>query len=85
MIDTFPTNPLLALPRSSSTAVNAQAGRDYTNPLDHIPWTELVIVFRRDTKELFARKEDGRLYPVLWKGPTTNKLGEEAWEVVDMA
>ena len=69
MIDTVPTNPLLALPHSSATAPSAGGGKNYTNPLDVIPWTELVIVFRHDTKEIFARKEDGRLYPVLWKKP----------------
>lgn len=37
------------------------------NPLDYIPLSEGVIVFRRDTKELFVRKQDGKLYPVVWK------------------
>lgn len=25
------------------------------------------MLFRHDTKELFVRKQDGKLYPVVWK------------------
>ncbi|KAF2443467.1 hypothetical protein P171DRAFT_38111 [Karstenula rhodostoma CBS 690.94] len=56
-IDTLPPNPLAKVPGISQSL----------NPLDAIPWSELIIVFRRDTKELFVRKQDGKLYPVVWK------------------
>lgn len=55
-IDVLPPNPL-----------NIHAASRPLNPLDAIPWSELVVVFRRDTKELFVRKGDGKLYPVVWK------------------
>lgn len=25
------------------------------------------MIFRRDTKEIFVRKQDGRMYPVIWE------------------
>ncbi|KAL5458665.1 hypothetical protein PMIN07_006085 [Paraphaeosphaeria minitans] len=56
-IEKLPPNPLDKLPGASQPL----------NPLDAFPWSEMVIVFRHDTKELFVRKLDGKLYPVVWK------------------
>jgi hypothetical protein len=57
-IETLPPNPLVK---------DSRAAPQLLNPLDGISWSEMVIVFRRDTKELFVRKQDGKLYPVIWK------------------
>jgi hypothetical protein len=46
-IDTLPPNPLAKDPHAASQLLS---------PLDGIPWSEMVMVSRRDTKELFASK-----------------------------
>ncbi|KAJ4348708.1 uncharacterized protein N0V89_010086 [Didymosphaeria variabile] len=66
-IDGLPPNPLAKTPHDSQTAPCTAADKQAAlHPLDHIPRNELVIIFRHDTKELFVRKPDGKLYPVIW-------------------
>lgn len=40
-------------------------GPDYIS-VDRIPLKELVVVFHRNSKQLYVRKIDGELYPVVW-------------------
>ncbi|KAK7185427.1 hypothetical protein DPSP01_001954 [Paraphaeosphaeria sporulosa] len=66
-VDTLPPNPLDKVFGASQPL----------NPLDTIPWSEMVVVFRRDTKELFVRRLDGKLYPVIWKVLAIHSRREE--------
>ncbi|KAF1979235.1 hypothetical protein BU23DRAFT_642521 [Bimuria novae-zelandiae CBS 107.79] len=86
VVDTLPTNPL-ALPytskfqTTSTTPTAVPSKKIYTNPLEHIRWFEIVVLFRRDTKEIFVRKQDGQLYPVVW---TVRAMGLSKSQAVEV-
>ncbi|KAL1602574.1 hypothetical protein SLS60_005990 [Paraconiothyrium brasiliense] len=67
-INSLPPNPLAKTSHATETAPCTATGKQASlHPLDYIPRTELVVIFAHDTKELFVRKSDGKLYPVIWK------------------